>query len=105
MKNWLIDKIELYAPFVIAGLIGAIVHRLRNTMSFKMFLAVLGISAFVGFCIGVLLQHYLEVTEEVIFVACSVSGVFAKDLLDEAQEIVKMISEFVRKKAKLDDKK
>lgn len=94
---------DKYGGYVIGGLIGAIVHRIRNTMSFKKFLGVLFISAFIGFCVGVVLKNYLNVADEVIFVACSISGVFSKDILDEIQEVISMISLFVKKKAKIDE--
>lgn len=105
MKDYLINVASKYGGYVIGGLIGAIVHRLRNTMSFKRFLSVLAISAFVGFCVGVLLKNYLNASDEVIFVACSVSGVFSKDILDEIQELISYASLFVKKKAKIEDKK
>jgi hypothetical protein len=102
MKDYLINVASKYGGYVIGGLVGAIVHRLRNTMSFQRFLSVLAISAFVGFCVGVLLKNYLNASDEVIFVACSVSGVFSKDILDEIQELISYVSLFVKKKAKID---
>ena len=39
MKDYLINVASKYGGYVIGGLIGAIVHRLRNTMSFTRFLS------------------------------------------------------------------
>ena len=103
MREYLTNIASKYGGFVIGGVIGAIVHRLRNTMSFKRFLSVLFISAFVGFCIGVVMKNYLNTPDEVIFVVCSISGVFSKDILDEIQEIISYVSLFVKKKAKIDN--
>lgn len=94
---------EKYGYYVIGGVIGAIVHRIRNTMSFKRFLGVIFMSAFVGFCVGVVFKNYLKTPDEVIFVACSISGVFSKDILDEIEEIISYISVFVKKKSKIED--
>ncbi|WP_271407319.1 hypothetical protein [Tenacibaculum soleae] len=103
MKEDLIAIANKYGGFVIGGLIGAIVHRIRNTMSFKQFLGVLFISAFIGFCVGVVLRNYLNATDEVIFVACSISGVFSKDILDEIKEVISYVSLFFKKKMKIEE--
>lgn len=103
MKEDFINLANKYGGYVVGGLIGAIVHRIRNTMSFKKFLGVLFISAFIGFCVGVVLRNYLNAEDEVIFVACSVSGVFSKDILDEIQEVISFVSIIIKKKAKIDE--
>lgn len=89
-----------FGLFVIGGLIGAIVHRLRNKMSWGRFIATLGISGFVGLSVGILCRNYFDAPEEVVFVACSISGVFSKDLLDELHQIIKLFSDYVKKKLK-----
>ncbi|WP_370407962.1 hypothetical protein [Tenacibaculum dicentrarchi] len=102
MKDYLVKFVNNNAEYIIAGLIGAIVHRIRNTMSFRAFLGVLFISAFIGFCVGVLLRNYLNATDEVIFVACSISGVFSKDILTEIEQLIAFVSVFVKSKLKTD---
>ncbi len=97
------DLINKYGFFVVGGLIGAIIHRIKTRMSFKAFLGTLVTSAFVGVCVGILMRNYLDVSEEVVFVGCSMAGVFSKDLLEEIEEIIKMISEYVRKKLDIND--
>ncbi|CAA0156697.1 hypothetical protein [Tenacibaculum maritimum] len=104
MKEDLLNMADKYGGFVIGGLVGAVVHRVRNTMSFRQFLGVVFISAFVGFCVGVVMRNYLHVSDEVIFVACSVSGVFSKDILNELQEVISYVSLFVKKHAKIGEK-
>jgi uncharacterized membrane protein len=103
MKDMLITFANKYGGFVIGGLVGAIVHRLRNTMSFKKFLSVLFISAFVGFCVGIIMKNYLNASDEVIFVVCSISGVFSKDILDEIQEFIQNLSVFAKKYLRIND--
>jgi len=97
----LLTFINRYGWFVIGGLVGAVVHRIRNTMSIKQFAGTLGISSFVGLCVGILFKNYFGAPEEVIFVACSVSGVFSKDILNEIQQVIAYGSEWVRKFLKL----
>lgn len=101
MIEYLTTLANKYGGYVIGGLVGAIVHRIRNTMSFKKFLGVLFISAFVGFCVGVVMKNYLHSADEVIFVACSISGVFSKDILDEIQEVISYVSLYVKRKARI----
>ncbi|MBE7649308.1 hypothetical protein J2Q11_08720 [Tenacibaculum finnmarkense genomovar finnmarkense] len=103
MKEELINMVNKYSGYVIGGLIGAIVHRIRNTMSFVTFLGVLFISAFIGFCVGVIMRNYLNATDEVIFVACSISGVFAKDILTEIQQVIAFISIYIKTKLKIEE--
>ena len=88
---------DKFGLFIIGGLIGAIVHRARNTMDIKKFLAVLLISAFIGVIVGILSRNYLNANEEVTFVIVSLSGVFSKDLLDEIEALIKYISVVVKK--------
>lgn len=98
MKDWILHITQKYGWFVIAGLAGAIVHRLRRLMSIGRFLSVIGISIFVGLCVGILTREYLNVSEEVSFVVCAVSGVFSNDILDEAQKLIKLASLYLKKK-------
>lgn len=98
MKEYLISLANKYGGYVVGGLIGAIVHRIRNTMSFKKFLGVLFISAFVGFCVGIVMKNYFKTSDEIVFVACSISGVFSKDILDEVGQIINSLSVIFKKK-------
>ncbi|WP_139959162.1 phage holin family protein [Flavicella sediminum] len=101
MKTVLLTLADKYGGFIVGGLIGAIVHRVRNTMSFRAFLGVLFVSAFVGLCVGILLKNYLNAPDEVVFVVCSISGVFSKDILDEIQQVISYISVFIKNKANI----
>ena len=84
--------------FVTGGAIGAIIHRLRNKMSFKRFLSSVVISMFVSLCTGVVARDYFNLVESVVFVLCGVSGVFSEAVLDELEENIKNISVIVKQK-------
>ena len=96
MKELIVNMTGKFGLFILGGLIGAIIHRFRNQMSWKRFLSTLVISAFMGFCVGILLKEYLGAKEEVIFVACSLTGVFSNDILDQLNEIIDYLSTFIK---------
>jgi len=98
MKETLLNLVQKYGWFVLGGLIGAIIQRARNSMSLKRFAGTLIVSSFVGLSVGIILRSYLNATEEVIFVACSISGVFSQDILNEIQELISYISVYVKNK-------
>ncbi len=84
--------------FFVGGLVGAIVHRIKNKMSWKVFLGTLITSGLIGLWTGILVRNYLGVPEEVSFTICSMAGVFARDILEELGEVVSMLSEYVKSK-------
>ena len=103
MKETLIALADRFGGFVIGGLIGAIIQRIRTVMSFKEFLGVLAISAFVGFCVGVFLKNYFNAPADVINALCSLAGVFSKDILNQIEKVISYISLFAKKKADLEE--
>lgn len=92
-----------YGFFVIGGAIGAIIHRLRNQMSLKRFLASIIISMFVSFCVGVVARDYFQLKESLIYVLCGISGVFSNGILDELEEVLKYFSEAAKLKFGITD--
>jgi len=98
MKEYLTQLVSKYGWLVLGGLVGAVVHRIRNSMSLKRFMGVLVVSGFVGFSVGIIMKNYLSASEEVIFVTCSVCGVFSQDILNEIQELISYLSVFIKNK-------
>lgn len=89
---------QKYGFFIIGGAIGAVIHRLRNKMSLKRFLASAFISIFVGLSTGIICKDYFHFQDSIAYVLCSISGVFSESILDELQEIIKNISNIVNSK-------
>ena len=85
-----------FGPYILGGAIGSIIHRLRTNMSLKEFIGSVIISMFVGLSVGILAKDYLQISDTIIFVLCSISGTFSKLILAEVEEIIKDISVFVR---------
>ena len=97
MKTYFYQLINKYGVFVLAGLIGAIVQRLRSqSISWKKFVSTLFISAFVSVSVGIVMRNYFNAPEEVIFVACGISGVFSIDILTEIEQLIKIIAEEIK---------
>ena len=96
--------IEHFGIFALGGMVGAIIHRIRNTMSIRQFLLTVITSVFVGILTGIATRNYLHLNEEVTFGIVSLAGVFSKDLLDFIEDILnqlkystKYISLFIKK--------
>tara|TARA_R110000803_G_scaffold78075_5_gene143157 strand:+ start:4891 stop:5244 length:354 start_codon:yes stop_codon:yes gene_type:complete len=87
-----------FSPYVLVGTIGAIVHRLRTEMSWKQFLASVFIAILVSLSVGIVAQEYTVFSDDVIFILCGISGTFSRLLLDELEEIISDLSEFVRQR-------
>ena len=75
--------LKKFAPFLLMGTIGAIVHRLRTDMSIRQFVASVIIAVLVSLSVGVVAQEYTILSDNIIFILCGVSGTFSKLILDE----------------------
>jgi len=96
IPQFLLNIAEKYAPFLIAGATGAIINRLRKgKVTFKRFVNQIFISAFLAWCLGVSLQYWLEIPNQVIYAIVSLSGMFSEIILDELEEISSNIKEWV----------
>lgn len=86
-----------YGILAIAGLIGAVVKRLRKKMSLLRFIGTIGVSIFVGVVSGIFIREWTEFPEEVIYAICGIAGVFSDEILDEVRDIIESIGEAVKK--------
>ena len=95
IPSYLLALTEKYAPFLIAGAVGAIINRLRKgKMTFKRVVNQILISAFLAWCLGVSLQYWLKIPNPVIYAFCSLSGMFSEIILDELEEVAGNIKEW-----------
>jgi lipid-A-disaccharide synthase-like uncharacterized protein len=95
------EILKRFSPYILGGVIGSVVHRLRNHMSIKEFLASTIISVFVALSVGIICKDYFLIKQEtVIFVLCGMSGSFSKILLDELEQILSSISEIFKDRFK-----
>ena len=94
------ERLKKFSPYVLGGVVGSIVHRLREKgMSLGYFIASMFVSMFVSLCVGIICKDYFEIKQDtVIYVLTGISGVFSKDLLDEIQEIIKELSTIFKNK-------
>lgn len=104
MVNFINDAVNFlkpYTPYIMGGLVGSVVHRMRNEMSILAFLKSAFIGMFVSVCTGIVAKDYMNVTNEnILFMLCGFSGVFSKNILDEIEPIIKVISGFIKNKFK-----
>lgn len=102
MKNEILIKFlsfleNIGISSILGGLIGAIIQRMRKGMTMKKFFSVAIMGMFVGWIIGSVLMEWTNLSDKVIYSACALSGVFAEDLLKEMEDLIKNLSEFVKK--------
>ncbi len=94
MKEILMKYGILYA---IAGAIGAVVLRFKRKMNWAAFLGLLVFSSFTGWVVGVSIEHYLKLPQEVMYAFCAVCGVFSDEIYKEISEFVSSLSEVLKK--------
>lgn len=82
---------------VVFGILGAIIAGIRKKMKAKDFVINIITSAFVAWVVGAILGHYMEVSNEVIYALCGLSGHFSDVLLEEIKKVFQSISEYVKK--------
>lgn len=93
------DFLKKFSPYILGGAIGSIIHRMRTEMSILTFLKSVVISVFISICVGIACKDYLGIkNENIIFVACGISGTFSKIILDEIEQIIKLASVYVKSK-------
>ena len=70
-----------YGGVVIAGVVGAIIRRIRETMTLLEFLQVIFLGVFVSYCVGVVVEEYFEISEHFKYVIGAVSAIYSKEVL------------------------
>lgn len=98
MLEYLIEKIQGYSPYIVGGAIGALIHRLRTQMTFREFMASIAVSIFVSVSVGIVCKDHFQLSDNLVFVLCGMSGTFSKAILDEIQEIISSASDIFKKK-------
>lgn len=93
--------IKKYSPYIVGGLFGSIIHRMRTEMNLMTFLKSIVMSVFISICVGIVCKDYLHVeNENIIFVCCGISGTFSKIILDELEQLVKLGFIYIKNKIK-----
>ena len=76
-----------YGGVVIAGVVGAIIRRIRENMTLIEFLQVIFLGVFVSYCVGVTVEEYLDITEHFKYVIGAVSAIYSKEVLDTQRKL------------------
>ena len=95
----IMDFIKRFNPYILGGAIGSVIHRMRTEMTWLAFFKSVVVSVFISICVGISCKDYLMVqNENIIFVACGLSGTFSKLILDEIEQILKLASVYAKTK-------
>ena len=85
-----------YGGVVIAGVVGAIIRRIRENMTLIEFLQVIFLGVFVSYCVGVAVEEYFDISEHFKYVIGAVSAIYSKEVLDEIKDVLSGISETIK---------
>jgi len=94
----LLDLFYKYSGFLLAGVIGASINKLRKRMSWKRFFRSCIIAVFTSLCAGVLFLHLMQLPIPVVNALCGIVGVFSESILDEIEDFIKKASNYIDKK-------
>ncbi|GIZ10279.1 phage holin family protein [Flavobacterium sp. UMI-01] len=95
----IMDFLKKFNPYILGGATGSVIHRMRTQMSWSEFIKSVVVSIFISICVGIACKDYLEIeNENIVFVACGLSGTFSKLILDEIEQILKLASIYAKLK-------
>ena len=94
--DWIEAFAKKYGGIVIAGVVGAIIRRIRENMTLIEFLQVIFLGVFVSYCVGVAVEEYFDITEHFKYVIGAVSAIYSKEVLDEIKDVISGVSESVK---------
>lgn len=94
--EFLVSLARKYGGIVIAGVVGAIIRRIRETMTLIEFLQVIFLGVFVSYCVSVVVEEYWEISENFKYVIGAISAVYSKEVLDEIKDVISGISDTVK---------
>lgn len=101
----IMDFLKKFNPYILGGAIGSVIHRMRTEMSWGAFIKSVFVSVFISVCVGIACKDYLNIeNENIVFVACGLSGTFSKLILDEIEQILKLASIYAKVKMGIDKK-
>jgi ABC-type uncharacterized transport system permease subunit len=101
--DYTFDFMKKFSPYILGGAIGSVIHRMRTEMSWIAFFKSVVVSIFISICVGIACKDYLHIiNENIVFVACGLSGTFSKLILDEIEQIIKLASVYVKAKISKD---
>lgn len=92
------DFLSKYGFFIVGGSIGAIVHRLRNKMTFSRFLKFLFIAIIVALSAGIIAKEVFNLNDSLCYIICGIFGAFSEDILDELEDFIKSWSDIAKKR-------
>lgn len=91
-----------YGFFIVGGILGAVIHRMRKKMSWSRFIKFLITAIIVALASGIIARDWFNIPETVTYVICGVFGAFSEDILNEVEEFIHSLSDIAKKKIGMD---
>lgn len=80
--------------FLCAGIIGAIVAGFKKKLNRVQFIQSIFTGVFVSWILGTFLSSYLDLSNEVVYAFCALSGHFSDEILKQTSIIVKSLARY-----------
>lgn len=80
--------------FLFAGIIGAIVAGFKKKLNRIQFIQSIFTGVFVSWILGTFLSSYLDLSNEVVYAFCALSGHFSDEILKQTSIIVKSLARY-----------
>ncbi|WP_312922143.1 hypothetical protein [Empedobacter brevis] len=103
MKNILIDISEIIKQlpitlkdlaFLCAGVAGAIIAGFKKNLNRIQFIQSLLTGVFVSWILGTFLSSYLDLSNEVVYAFCALSGHFSDEILKQLSIVIKSLARY-----------
>ncbi|WP_295676093.1 hypothetical protein [uncultured Empedobacter sp.] len=80
--------------FLVAGIIGSIVAGFKKKLNKIQFIQSIFTGVFVSWILGTFLSSYLDLSNEVVYAFCALSGHFSDEILKQASIIIKSLARY-----------
>lgn len=108
MKNTILNSMvefgDKYGIAILIGAISAVIHKIRKNLSAKQFLGSIFISIIVSISIsGVCACYFSTMPDTIVHIFCGIGGIFSQDILNELEETIKCLSDYIKMKCGIKD--
>ncbi|MDH2208324.1 MULTISPECIES: hypothetical protein [Empedobacter] len=103
MKDYLLNILDLIKQlpitlkdiaFLCAGVAGAIIAGFKKKLNRIQFIQSIFTGVFVSWILGTFLSSYLDLSNEVVYAFCALSGHFSDEILKQTSIIVKSLARY-----------
>lgn len=80
--------------FLLAGIIGSIIAGFKKKLNKIQFIQSIFTGVFVSWILGTFLSSYLDLSNEVVYAFCALSGHFSDEILKQLSVVIKSLARY-----------